>query len=277
MRANFHLLLLILLLGCSNNRVRENVAESISITGHNNNYLYDHGAIVRGDTSSKIVSLVFTGDEFANGGHFIAEVLEKQQVKGSFFLTGKFYRNPEFATLIHRLFSEGHYLGAHSDQHLLYCDWNNRNNLLVTHDQFIRDTENNYKAMKQFGIQKEDAQYFLPPYEWYNDSISAWTQSMKLQLINFTHGTLSHRDYTLPGTAEYKSSESIYQSIFEYEKTTSAGLNGFLLLSHIGAAPERTDHFHMYLEELIIELKSLGYQFARIDALLPVNFLPPAQ
>ncbi len=275
MHSKVHLLLLISFLGCNNTRLKENVAETISITGHNNNYLYEHGAIVRGDTTSKIISLVFTGDEFADGGDFIRDALEKQQVKGAFFLTGKFYRNPEFATLIHRLISEGHYLGAHSDQHLLYCDWNNRNSLLVTQDQFIKDTENNFKAMKQFGIQKEDARFFLPPYEWYNDSISAWTLSMKLQLINFTHGTLSHTDYTLPNSPAYKSSECIYRSVIEYERTESAGLNGFILLSHIGAAPERTDNFHMYLEELIIELKSLGYQFARIDALIPVNFLPP--
>lgn len=268
MHSKVHLLLIMSLLGCNN---------SSTISGYNDHYLFDHGAIVRGDTTSKIISLVFTGDEFANGGDFITEVLEKQQVKGSFFLTGKFYRNPEFATLIHKLIAEGHYLGAHSDQHLLYCDWKNRNNLLVTRDQFIKDTENNYKAMKQFGILKEDARYFLPPYEWYNDSISTWTLSMKLQLINYTHGTFSHTDYTLPDSPAYKSSESIYRSIIEYESTKPVGLNGFILLSHIGAAPERTDNFHMYLEELIMELKSLGYKFARIDALIPVNFQLPVQ
>jgi hypothetical protein len=45
-------------------------------------------------------------------------------------------------------------------------------------------------------------------------------------------------------------------------------LNGFILLSHVGTAPERTDKFHLLLEDLIVELKALGYHFSRIDDLL---------
>jgi peptidoglycan/xylan/chitin deacetylase (PgdA/CDA1 family) len=119
--------------------------------------------------------------------------------------------------------------------------------------------------MKQFGIQIEDSPFFLPPYEWYNDTISAWTEAIGLRLINYTAGTFSHADYTLPGTPEYKSSAFIYQSIIAFEKNNSSGLNGFILLSHIGTAPERTDKFYLYLEQLIIELKSKGYIFNRID------------
>ena len=162
----------------------------------------------------------------------------------------------------------GHYLGAHSDQHLLYCDWVKRDSLLVTQKQFRDDLQDNYKAMLSFGIKEEDALLFLPPYEWYNDSISSWTHQMELQLINHTHGTLSHADYTVPGTRGYRSSEKIFQSILDYESSASKGLNGFILLSHIGTAPERTDKFYFYLEKLLEELKSRGYSFKRIDELI---------
>ncbi|MCK4748738.1 MAG: polysaccharide deacetylase family protein, partial [Bacteroidales bacterium] len=157
--------------------------------------VYHYGAIVRGDTAKKNLALVFTGDEFADGGGHILSVLRQQKVPGSFFLTGKFYRNPEFQIHIKSMLSDGHYLGAHSDQHLLYCDWVNRDSLLVNRKEFELDLENNYKGMARFGITKEDAPLFLPPYEWYNDTISTWTQSMDLQLINLTHVTLSHADY----------------------------------------------------------------------------------
>ena len=223
------------------------------------------GAIVRGDTTLKSISLVFTGDEFADGGEHIISVLKRQEVAGSFFLTGRFYRNPDFKHLIRSLTDAGHYLGAHSDQHLLYCDWNRRDSLLVTRKEFVKDLEDNYRAMQQFGIQKGDSPLFLPPYEWYNDTISAWTQYMDLQLINYTSGTFSHADYTVPGTPEYKSSEFIYQSILAFENCNSSGLNGFILLSHIGTATERTDKFYLHLEQLIKELKSKGYTFNRID------------
>ena len=66
-------------------------------------------------------------------------------------------------------------LGAHSDKHLLYCSWEDRDSLLVTKKEFIDDLEGNYAEMAAFGIRREDAGYFLPPYEWYSTQISAWT------------------------------------------------------------------------------------------------------
>lgn len=228
----------------------------------------DLDAIVRGDTSEKSLTLVFTGDEFADGGEIIRSVLKQQQVPGAFFFTGNFYRNHEFEPLIQALLTDGHYAGAHSDQHLLYCDWKNRDSLLVTRGQFLKDLEANYQQMERFGIKKEQAPFFLPPNEWYNDSISNWTAGFGLQLINFTHGTRSHADYTTPGMPNYQSSETIYQSIVEYESKNSTGLNGFILLSHIGTAPEREDKFYLRLEELIQWLKMRGYRFQRLDEFL---------
>jgi len=227
-----------------------------------------HGAIVRGDTTIPDLALVFTGDEYADGGMHIASVLADQGIKASFFLTGKFYRNPEFEGIIRRLKKEEHYLGAHSDQHLLYCSWEDRDSLLVTKRQFQEDLLDNYRAMQAFGVQKEEVPYFLPPYEWYNDSIAAWTKELQLQLINFTFGTLSHTDYTVPGTKAYRSSKEIYHSILEYESSDPKGLNGFILLVHIGTEAKRTDKFYFFLEELLKDLKAKGYAFIRIDELL---------
>jgi len=231
-------------------------------------YQYIQGAIVRGDTSVKTLALVFTGDEYAEGGMLITEVLRKQSIKASFFLTGKFYRNPEFEALLKSLAKDGHYLGAHSDQHLLYCDWTHRDSLLLTRKEFEMDLENNYKVLKPFLNPKEKAYYYLPPYEWYNDSISAWTRAMSLQLVNYTSGTLSHADYTIPGTPQYRSSQEIYKSILLHESDAPHGLNGFILLSHIGTHKDRTDKFYRLLNSLITELKQRGYSFKRIDELL---------
>ena len=223
---------------------------------------------MRGDTSLPELALVFTGDEYADGGIRIASVLADQGVKASFFFTGKFYRNPEFKSIIHTLVEDGHYLGAHSDQHLLYCSWENRDSLFVSSLQFREDLLENYKAMDEFGISREEAQFFLPPYEWYNDSIAKWTQTMGLTLVNLSYGTLSHADYTLPGTKIYRDSKEIYKSIVDYEVRNATGLNGFILLIHIGTESKRTDKFYSYLDELIEELTARNYSFKRIDELL---------
>src|SRR5258706_6132736 len=88
------------------------------------NFSYSHGAITRGDSTQKRIALVFTGHEFAEGGSFIANALQKEKIKASFFFTGDFYRNDHFKKMIRELKLNGNYLGPHSDKHLLYCDWN---------------------------------------------------------------------------------------------------------------------------------------------------------
>lgn len=226
------------------------------------------GAIVRGDKTMNTIALVFTGDLYADGLEHIGRVLQEHNITAAFFLTGNFYRNPEFEPIVRNLLADGHYLGAHSDRHLLYCDWDNRDSLLVTREQFVRDLENNYAEMKEFGITKEDAPYFLPPYEWYNDSITAWTRSLGLRLINYTPGTLSHTDYTVPGTPAYRSSQEILSSILEYERNAPRGLNGFMLLMHAGSASARSDKFYPYLGPLLDTLNSTGYKFVSVAELL---------
>ena len=229
---------------------------------------FDHGAIIRGDTNKKQIALVFTADEFADGGKIILSTLQKQHIKGSFFFTGRFYRNPAFRSLIKQAKQQGHYLGPHSDQHLLYCDWTNRDSLLVTKQKFKDDLTANLKAIEQFGVKKSAIKYFIPPYEWFNDSITLWTKQMGMQLINYSPGTNSTADYTTPDMKNYKPSYEIYQSIIDKEKADPNGLNGFILLVHFGTDPKRTDKFYNHLDELITELKTEHRRFTAIDELI---------
>lgn len=223
---------------------------------------------MRGDTTKKEITLVFTGHEFADGGRKILQTLKRQNIKASFFFTGDFYRNKNFQSLIQQLKKDRHYLGAHSDKHLLYADWTKRDSLLVTKQQFKKDLLQNYAETKRFGINQTNATFFLPPYEWHNDSIAVWTKELNFQLINYSPGTRSAADYTWPDLPNYQSSEAIYQSIFSYEQSKPAGLNGFLLLLHIGTDPRRKDKFYDRLPQLIQQLKAKGYQFKNVNDLL---------
>ena len=140
---------------------------------------------------------------------------------------------------------------------------------MVSKTQFTLDLTTNYTAMEKFGIQKKDALYFLPPYEWYNQRIANWTSEMGLNLINFTPGTRSNADYTFPEMGKsYRSSSEIYQSIIDYAKSSADGLNGFILLLHIGTDARRTDKFYDRIPELIEYLKKEGYELVKVDELL---------
>jgi peptidoglycan/xylan/chitin deacetylase (PgdA/CDA1 family) len=223
------------------------------------------GGIIRFDTTKKNIYLLFTGHEFADGGPTILRTLRKHNIKGSFFFTGDFYRNKNFTPIIKQLKKEDHYLGAHSGKHLLYAPWVKRDSLLVDKNTFVDDLKDNYKEMNKFGIRSTDAKYFLPPYEWYNQTISDWTNYYGLELVNFSSGTSSNADYTTPDMANYIPSDSIVTRILRYESASTTGLNGFLLLSHIGTSELRTKKFYNRLDEVIVELKRRGYSFKKLQ------------
>ena len=225
-------------------------------------YSYEKtGAITRLGTSEKTIHLVFTGHDYAEGGEAILKILKKHKTPASFFFTGDFLRKQQ--NLVKKIKNQAHYVGAHSDKHLLYCDWSKRDSLFVTKQQFLSDLKANFVELSNFSIDKKDASIFMPPYEWYNDSIALWAKQAGLRLINFTSGTSSNADYTTPNMPNYKSSKAIYDRILQFEKTEERGLNGFILLLHVGVGDKRTDKFWARLNDLITELKRRGYQFER--------------
>ncbi len=225
----------------------------------------DHGALIRMDTTKPVIYLAFTGHDLAEGFPVVHSVLKKQDIRASFFLTGDFYRNPSFEKMIRTLVSEGHYLGAHSDKHLLYCSWEKRDSLLVDKETFLSDLEANYREMQPFGITKEQAVFFMPPYEWYNRAIAGWTAERGLVLVNFSPGTRSNADYTYPQMGKgYVNSDTIMRNILTYEKEN--GMHGFILLIHPGTDPRRPDKLYNRLDEMVSILKDRGYSFARFPS-----------
>ncbi|MGH2624944.1 MAG: polysaccharide deacetylase family protein, partial [Sphingobacterium sp.] len=198
-----------------------------------------------GDTTKKQVSLIFTGDEFREGLPVIAKTLKKERVPGSFFVTGKFLEDKASADLIKELFENGHVVGPHSDGHLLYSPWENRDSLLVSEAEFKSDLLANINELKALGISTIDK--FVAPYEWYNSTIHTWTEQMDLTLYNFTPGLRTAADYTYPEMDnKYMSSQAILTQLKNKEK--QEGLNGHIIIAHIGADPRRTDKFFNQLE-----------------------------
>lgn len=227
------------------------------------------GGIVRGERDNKQLSLVFTGHEFADGAETIIHTLKKHDVKGTFFLTGDFYR--KYPEISRQLQEYGHYMAPHSDKHLLYADWTKRDSTLITRIQFEKDLRDNYLVMDSIGLSIESPRYFMPPYEWYNSEISEWAKNMGVVIVNFTPGTTSNADYTTPDMNNYLSSETIYKNILRFEEKDEDGLNGFILLIHIGTDPGRTDKLYDRMDDLVTELKNRGYSFVRLDELLGEN------
>jgi len=233
------------------------------------NCVYRLGGLERVDTTQKVIYLTFTGGDYNDGSKTVLKTLKGEKVIANFFLTGDFLRNKKNKKFVKRLVSYGHYLGPHSDKHLLYASWTNRDSLLVSKDSFNIDLSNNYNMLEKFGVHKKDALFFMPPFEWYNQQISNWTADFGSILVNYSPGTRSNADYTTPDMGDrYLSSEQIIKSILNYESSSTSGMNGFILLLHIGTHPDRTDKLYNRLDELIQILRERGYQFRLLAEVL---------
>ncbi len=225
--------------------------------------------IIRGSNKDKKIALIFTGGGYAEGYPEIKGALDDVGGKASFFFTGDFLRTPAFRPLVQQLRLDGHYLGPHSDKHVEPVDEDEKTK--ISHKLFRSDLRANVTELKKFGVTTDEMKYWIVPGEAYNEEISKWSYEEKIELINYSEGTRSNADYTGDLDADYVSNDRIEKSILDYAKK-SKGLNGFLLLFHLGVGPERSVPFHRRIRGLLQNLKGQGYSFVRVDELLDPSF-----
>jgi peptidoglycan/xylan/chitin deacetylase (PgdA/CDA1 family) len=225
-----------------------------------------HGGIIRGDVFQRKLALVFTGDEFGESMGPILDTLKQRAIKASFLVTGNFLRKPQLKRLVERAIAEGHYVGPHSDKHLLYADWKDFKTR-VSKEDFTTDLARNIADLRAIGaLTGERPIYFIPPYEHYNDDQVKWAKEMNVTVFNYSPHSGSNRDYIREGDKKFVSSRKLLTDILMYEKQDKHGLNGFILLLHLGSG--RKDPFHPRLGPLCDELVKRCYEFHRIDELL---------
>ncbi len=219
------------------------------------------GAIVQKDIDKKVIRLIFSADVAFEGAPFILKTLDKHNIKGSFFLTGNCLRTKEHEDIIKQLIKKGHYVGAHSDKHILYASWDDRQHTLVSPDSLVQDLRRNMYELARVGVDTSKVNYYLPPSEWCN------TENVKLielegqKVINFTPGIRTAADYTTPDMKNYKSSQELIDLLYAFEK--EQGLNGAVILIHPGTHKDRKDKLYLHLDEIVRNLKSKGYTFDR--------------
>jgi endoglucanase len=244
-------------------------------TGHDARFTYDQGAIIRGDATQKRLALIFTGGDQGQATGTILDILARHDVRASFFVTGGYLAVDEQRAQVARMIAEGHYVGPHSDAHLLYCSWEDRSRTLVSRQLFAKDLHKNIADLRALGCLGGDTPNtrttvnFIPPYEWYNAEQVRWARALGVCMFNFTPGSGSNRDWIPESDPRFVSSAQIVTDVLAYEQRDPAGLKGFLLLFHLGS--KRQDLMDNELDHLITRLLARGYSFARVDELLATD------
>jgi peptidoglycan/xylan/chitin deacetylase (PgdA/CDA1 family) len=234
-------------------------------------YQLDADGIRRASHSEKKLALLFTADEHVDGAESILRTLQARDLPASFFLTGKALDASEMRGLTRRAIAAGHYVGPHSDGHLLYAPWDDRQKSLVDKPRFQADLYRNLAELRELGAALKEPVYFVPPYEWYNAEQTAWAKELGCQVINFTPGSGSHRDFAPEGHAAFRPTEELIREALDFEVQSEDGLNGHLLLLHLGTT--RKDKVYARLGMLIDQLRARGYLFVRVDQLIGADLL----
>ncbi|MBX3729734.1 MAG: polysaccharide deacetylase family protein [Candidatus Sumerlaeia bacterium] len=264
------------LLGCSGKGTaelvpaapRNDLMAAMPVTRPASDFTWVENAIVRGSRDEKVIALMFTGGSWGDGTMDILDTLEERGILGSFYFTGEFLANPENQAALRRMIATGHTVGAHGHGHLLYAPWEDRSQTLVTQEDFTEDLLLNMAALEALGVSRERSIWWVAPYEWYNRQHVEWSLAIGMRLFNFSPGTVSHTDYTESDAPNFRTNDTIYRSIVDFEANQPDGLNGFVLFTHVGSSPKRLEKFHTRLPELLDHLLAKGYRFVLVEDLL---------
>ena len=251
-------------LGIPPQAARADVARTVPPTSPA--FQLDAGSIRRASSAKKQLALLFTADEYVDGAEQIRKTLETRNLHAAFFLTGQALASEGMRRWTRQTTAEGHYVGPHSHGHLLYAPWDNREKSLVSRARFQADLYRNLAELKELGARWGEPIYFVPPFEWHNAAHAAWAKDLGCQLINFTPGSGSHRDFAPEDHQAYVATDELIRDVLRHEETATTGLNGHLLLFHLGAA--RKDKVYVKLGGLIDRLIAQDYEIIRVDELL---------
>ncbi|MPM49424.1 hypothetical protein SDC9_96153 [bioreactor metagenome] len=221
---------------------------------------YDRGGISRFNPEKKQIALIFSGHQYTDGYRKIKSALDKQKIKAAFFFSGDFLSKTKNRQIVKNLLEDGHYIGPATNHFEPLAQWENPDFVRTRKNAFLLDLKENYAALKKSGVEKQQAPFFNPPFELYNDSISKWCKEVGIYVLRSTPGTYSNLDYTFPEMREnYYSTKEIIDQIMRIE--ASQGLNGYILQFNFGTNPGRKDKLYNVLSTLLGNLQKNGYEF----------------
>lgn len=190
------------------------------------------------ETEEKKVSLSFDAAWGAEDFHKIMEILDKHNIKTTFFMTGEWVEKyPECVKL---LVEKGHDLGNHS----------------ATHPDMTKLSKSQQKEqiLKVHNVVKEltgyEMELFRPPYGAYNNDVIRSCYEVNYFPIQWDVDSLDWKDYD---------AATIISNVCNHKALG----NGSIILCHNGAK-----HTAEALDEMLSNLKKQGYEIVPISELI---------
>jgi peptidoglycan/xylan/chitin deacetylase (PgdA/CDA1 family) len=237
------------------------------------NYLAND--LSRGSTERKQVAVTFDGGSTDNAAQQILDILKEQNLHVTIFLTGGFVQ--KFPELTKRIVQEGHEVGNHTwnHPHLTSFAADKQNTTLpeVTreflHDQLLR-TAQLFEAVTGAKM----APFWRAPYGEHNAEIRQWAAELGYRHIGWTRGrswqeSMDTMDWVADTTSQaYHTSEEILSHLMKMADEEAPGINGGIILTHLGSHRQDGDHFYVVLPRLLNGLREKNYALVKISDLV---------
>ena len=223
--------------------------------------------MTRGDPTKRNVAFTFDGGgENARSAVGILEALKARSIHTTIFVTGRFIQ--EHPDLVRRMVGEGHELANHLVEHKAVVDQNRRS--IVTRDELLGQLRK-VQALFTEATGKEMSKLWRAPYGELNREVLDWASQAGYTHVGWTRSgraSLDTLDWVAdPKSSLYRTPNQIMEKILSFEKSDRNGLNGAVVLMHLGS--ERTkDYPYESLPKLLDEVSKRGYHAVTVGDLL---------
>lgn len=190
------------------------------------------------DRDDKVVALTFDAAWGNEDTQKILDILEKHNVKVTFFATGGWVE--AYPDDVKKIIEAGHVFGNHSENHKFMTrltDEQKKQELMKVHDKV--------KALTGY-----EMCLFRPPYGDYNDAVVKVADSLGYYTIQWSVDSLDWKDYGV---------DSIVRTVTQHKSLDS----GAIILMHNGAK-----YTADALDSIITSLEEQGYSFVTVAELI---------
>lgn len=190
------------------------------------------------DRDDKVVALTFDAAWGNEDTQKILDILEKHNVKVTFFATGGWVE--AYPDDVKKIIEAGHAFGNHSENHKFMTrltDEQKKQELMEVHDKV--------KALTGY-----EMCLFRPPYGDYNDAVVKVADSLGYYTIQWSVDSLDWKDYGV---------DSIVRTVTQHKSLDS----GAIILMHNGAK-----YTADALDSIITNLEEQGYSFVTVAELI---------
>ncbi len=199
-------------------------------------------------TDKKIAALTFDAGANAGGVDKTLEILEKENIKGTFFLTGQFME--KYPDKTKKIIDSGGDVGSHSYSHPDFTK--------ISSEEIVRQIEKPQDIIANYDTKFKP--FFRFPYGSENSQALKSANDKNYIAIRWTIDSLGWQ-----GTSGGMSADLVKNRVI------SKTVPGAIIMMHLGSNPDDKTHLDSEaLPEIIRELKKQEYEFLSLSELFSV-------